>query len=321
MAGVTLPYWIDPGVTAPIVVGGLLLGVVAAGIAGVVPVLRSTSQAVQSTLQQKAGRSGVRFGRLSTVLIVADVAAAVAVIGLAVAVGRQVEKTIANEGTDGITAGRYLSFSLERPTMFDAASTDDGQTALVARMAATQEALVTRLKAEPGVHGVAVGSVLPRMEHPNTRVEVADASARRSRARWAQVDPNFFIELHQPVLAGRGFTAADLSPSANTVIVNTSFVANVLDGRNPIGQRVRFLSDDTAEPAPWLEIIGVVGHLGMRSINADLDTGIYRPLRPGSLQHVRIAVEVGAAPCRSCPACVRSPGTSIPRPSSPRSLR
>lgn len=302
MAGVTLPYWIDPGVTAPIAVGGVLLGVVAAGIAGVIPVLRSTSQSVQPALQQKAGRSGVRFGQLSTVLIVADVAAAVAVIGLAVAVGRQVEKTIANEDTDGITAGRYLSFSLQRPMMFDNASTDDGQTALVARMAATQEALVTRLKAEPGVQGVAVGSVLPRMEHPNARIEVADSSSRLSRARWAQVDPNFFIELRRPVLAGRGFTPADLSPSAHTVIVNTSFVANVLDGRNPIGQRVRFLSwDDTAEPGPWHEIIGVVGHLGMRSINADLDTGIYRPLRPGALQHLRIAVEVGADPLSFVP--------------------
>jgi predicted permease len=301
MAGVTLPYWIDTGVTAPIVVGGLLLGVIAAGIAGVVPVLRSTSQSVQPTLQQKAGRSGVRFGRLSTVLIVADVAAAVAVIGLAVAVGRQVEKTIANEGTDGITAARYLSFSLQRSTMFDAPSTDDSQSALVARMAATQDALVTRLKAEPGVRGVAVGSVLPRMEHPNARIEVAeiDGSSRPARARWAQVDPDFFIELHQPVLAGRGFTAADLSPTAHTAIVNTSFVANVLDGRHPIGQRVRFVN--ATEPGPWLEIIGVVGHLGMRSINADLDTGIYRPLRPGTLQHVRVAVDVGADPLSFVP--------------------
>jgi hypothetical protein len=286
MAGVTLPYWINTGVTMPIVIGGLLVGVVAAGIAGVIPVWRTTSRSVHHTMQKtRAGKSGVRFGGLSSVLIVADVAVAVAVIGLATGIGRQIEQTRANQGSDGITAERYLSFSLQQSTRVD-----------------TQDALVDRLKAEPGVRGVAVATVLPRMEHPSTRIELAEGASRLSRARWAQVDPDFFTELRQPVLAGRGFTAADLLPSANTAIVNTSFVANVLGGTSPIGQRVRFLSrDDTAEPGPWLDIVGVVGHLGMRSINADMDAGIYRPLQPGVREQIRIAVEVGADPLSFIP--------------------
>lgn len=286
MAGVTLPYWINTGVTMPIVIGGLLLGVVAAGIAGVIPVWRTTSRSVHHTMQKaRAGKSGTRFGGFSTVLIVADVAVAVAVIGLATAVGRQIKETTANEGSDGITAAHYLSFSLQPSSRSD-----------------TQSALVERLKAEPGVRGVAVATVLPRMEHPTTRIELADAPSRLSRARWAQVDPHFFSELRQPVLAGRGFTTADLLPSANTAIVNTQFVANVLNGANPIGQRVRFIGgDDAAEPGPWLEIVGLVGHLGMRSVNADMDTGIYRPLAPGAAGQVRVAVEVGADPLSFVP--------------------
>ena len=286
LAGVTLPYWINTGVTLPIVVWGLLLGVVAAGIAGVIPVLRTTRQSVHHTLQRtRAGKSGVRFGGLSTVLIVADVAVAVAVIGLATAIGRQIEETRANVGSDGITAAHYLSFSLQQSARVD-----------------TQDVLVDRLKAEPGVRGVAVATVLPRMEHPTSRIELAEGASRLSRARSAQVDPGFFTEFRQPVLAGRGFTAADLLPSAYTAIVNTSFVANVLGGTSPIGQRVRFLSSDgTAEPGPWLEIIGVVGHLGMRSINADFDNGIYRPLRPDGRDLVRIAIEVGAEPLSFVP--------------------
>jgi len=166
----------------------------------------------------------------------------------------------------------------------------------------TQDVLVDRLKAEPGVRGVAVATVLPRMEHPTTRIELAEGASRLSRARWAEVDPEFFTELRQPLLAGRGFTTADLLPSANTAIVNTSFVSNVLGGTSPIGQRVRFLGrDDAAEPGPWLEIVGVVGHLGMRSVNADFDTGIYRPLAPGSREQVRVAVEVAADPLSFVP--------------------
>lgn len=286
MAGVTLPYWINTGVTMPIVVGGLVLGVCAAGLAGVIPVWRTTNRSVHQTMQKtRAGKSGVRFGGLSTVLIVADVAVAVAVIGLATAIGQQIRQTTANAGSDGITAAHYLSFSLQQSTRVD-----------------TRDVLVDRLKAEPGVRGVAVATVLPRMEHPTTRIELAEGVSGLSRARWAQVGPDFFTELRQPVLAGRGFTAADLLPSANTAIVNTSFVTNVLGGANPIGQRVRFLSsDDAAEPGPWLEVIGLVGHLGMRSVNADMDTGIYRPLTPDAADRIRIAIEVGTDPLSFVP--------------------
>lgn len=113
MADVTLPYWIDTGLTPSIVVIGFVLGIVAAGLAGVVPVLRTTGQSVRQALEQtRAGRSGVRFGGASTVLIITDVAAAVAVIGVAIAVGRQVEKTMASEASDGIVAARYLCSTL-----------------------------------------------------------------------------------------------------------------------------------------------------------------------------------------------------------------
>ena len=49
------------------------------------------------------------------------------------------------------------------------------------------------------------------------------------------------------------------------VIVNESFVHRVLEGRNPIGRRVRELSEDPGDgaPGPWLEIIGVVKDLGI----------------------------------------------------------
>src|SRR5690606_11833262 len=157
---------------------------------------------------------------------------------------------------DGITAARHLSITLQQPARTD-----------------TQDLLADRVKAQPGVRGGAVATALPRMEHPTTRVELAEAASPVSRARWAQVDPEFFTERRDAVLAGRGFTDADLLPSAHTAIVNTSFVTNVLGGTSPIGQRVRFLSrDDVGEPGPWLEIVGVVGHLGMRSINADFDS-------------------------------------------------
>jgi hypothetical protein len=57
----------------------------------------------------------------------------------------------------------------------------------------------------------------------------------------------------------------------------------VLGGRNPIGQRIRYLSRSGEAEGPWYEIVGVVGHLGMFELNPDLDEGLYHPLPPGTL--------------------------------------
>ena len=95
--------------------------------------------------------------------------------------------------------------------------------------------------------------------------------ARRPR-RWANVgriEPSYFDVLETPILAGRAFGAADLAPGANVAIVDQGFVEQVLQGRNPIGQQVRFAQDPKDPPAsapnPWIEIVGVVKELGMGS--------------------------------------------------------
>jgi hypothetical protein len=43
-------------------------------------------------------------------------------------------------------------------------------------------------------------------------------------------------------------------------------------------------------------IVGVVGHLGMRVINPDMDEGIYFPVAPGAIHPVRLAIHVGNDP-------------------------
>jgi predicted permease len=304
MAGIPLPYWMNADVSAATVIRALALAALAAAIAGVVPVLRSTGRGLQGTIQRaNANRSGERFGGRSSALIIADVAVAVAVVGLAAGILGQLRATAANPDSDGIQAERYLTFDLRLAAMPGTGGSDGlDRQAVATRMALTQRALVDRLKSEPGVRAVAVGSVLPRMEHQNSRVELADGAEPLSRARIGMVDVDYFAELRQPILSGRAFDAGDLRDGAHVVIVNTSFVTNTLGGANPLGRRLRFLSwDEKIPPGPWYEIVGVVGHLGMRSVNADADDGVYRPLAPGAMQPVHFAVELGSAPLDFAP--------------------
>ena len=285
---IPMPYWLTPELSGATILRALGLACASAVIAGVIPVVRTTSRSILQSLQRASSqRSGTRFGLTSSVMIVADVAVAVAAFGFAIGIGHRVAITFANESTDGIKADRYLAVTM---TM---AGGESG---------AAQDALVERLKSEPGVRAVAVGTMLPRMDHDMRVVEIeGEEVADGHRVRRASVVPGFFEALGAPILAGRAFDGRDVIGSPRTVIVNTSFVENVLGGRSAIGRRLRYRADSNSTPGPWQEIVGVVGHLGMRSLTPDRDDGIYEALVPGSVPRVRLAIETNGEPMALAP--------------------
>ncbi len=83
--------------------------------------------------------------------------------------------------------------------------------------------------------------------------------------------------------------------------LNTGFVANVLGGQSAIGRRIRYLPWGDGEPGPWLEIVGVVGSLGMRVVSPTQDQGVYQPFAPGDLGSVQLGIHVGGDPVSFTP--------------------
>jgi hypothetical protein len=117
----------------------------------------------------------------------------------------------------------------------------------------------------------------------------------------ARVALDYFESVGQPVLRGRDFNAGDLGEGGSAVIVNTTFVDRVLGGRNAVGQRVRLVPWGDGEPGPWKEIVGVVGHLGMRVVSPENDQGLYQVVGPGELETVRLGVHVRDDPSAFAP--------------------
>jgi predicted permease len=303
---IPMPYWLTPELSGATLLRAFGLACASAVIAGVIPVLRTTSRSVLHSLQRASTqRSGTRFGLTSSVMIVTDVAVAVAAVGFATGIAHRVSATFANERVDGIRADRYLSVTL---TMAGAAAESGAVSdpaVFQARFAVMQETLVERLRSEPGVRAVAVGTALPRMDHPIRFVEVEGedlpAGARGHGVRMASVAPGFFGALRSPLLAGRAFDSRDVANAPSTVVVNATFVENVLGGRSAIGRRVRYRSGGDAPPGPWHEIVGVVGHLGMHSLTPEQDEGVYHPLLAGSVPSVRLAIEADGDPLALAP--------------------
>ncbi len=293
-----MPFWFDLSVTPFTVAVAGAFAVFSAVISGLVPALRVTGKRAYQTLQrQSAGASGLRFGAVATALIVVEVAIAVGGLSgvVSVAEGAFGDRSFG----EGIAVEEYLTTQL-RLTPVDAAAADRSDRSVAEstrRLAAFQEALSRRLAADPSVRAATFASALPGMDHDRRRVEIegAGVSPGLSRARVvnvAYIDRSFFDALGQSVLVGRGFEPRDLKQVVRPVIVNRSFVDKVLEGRHPLGERIRYATAPGKEPGPWHEIVGVVNDLGMSVIDPGKGAGVYHVVAPGELNPPHLLVRI-----------------------------
>jgi hypothetical protein len=277
-----LPFWYDLGLSPRAFAAAMVLTVGGAAVAGIVPAVRITRGMAHRLKQATAGSGGLQFGGVWTVVIVAQVAATV--LFPAIVYWEQGQLRRVEDFDAGFATERYLAMQIERDEPVDGSATVDA--AGRARLAATLDELRRKLAAQPVVDGVTFTERVPTTNRPQKVVELAydfDPSGSPStesaeppmrRATVAAVDPSYFEVLEAPVLAGRGFTAADAVPGARVAIVDQSFVDQVLQGRNAVGQQVRFkypgpaprrwAAGNPADPSrgEWYEVIGVVRELG-----------------------------------------------------------
>ncbi len=299
-AGRPFPFWVNDSLAPATVLYAVVLAVLVAAIAGIVPALQATGRGIESRLRQAGPRAGgFRFSGLWIWVIVAQVAVTVAFPSTAFFARRYVD--IMRSLDVGFQAREYLSVRIEmdRETP-PGAPAEMSRAEFMERFSAAFRELELRVAAEPGVAGVTFTDRLPHTHHPQRRIEVDGAATEAPdsltgyRVGVSSVGVGFFAVLDTPILSGRGFYSADLGSDPGVVIVNQSFVRNVLRGGNPIGRQVRYASPAGEEPGPWYDIVGVVRDLGMVAGDADPrdDAGFYHPVALGEAVPVYMAVHV-----------------------------
>jgi putative ABC transport system permease protein len=196
----------------------------------------------------------------------------------------------------GFADEEYLAVQIETDAPIGpGSSADPSRDAQRGALGATLQELRRRLEIQPEVAGVTFVDRLPGDHRPDMFIELSydQSVARRSAVAGstdappsrivtiAAVEPSYFETLGAPIVAGRAFNAADMAPGVTVAIVDQGFVDLVLQGRNPIGQQVRFLDDGneaTANTNPWYDIVGVVKDLDLGSPNRkDRAAGLYMP--------------------------------------------
>ena len=97
------------------------------------------------------------------------------------------------------------------------------------------------------------------------------------------VSPTYFETLDIPIVAGRGFTAADTAEAPAVCLVSEAFVEQYLKGRNPLGMRLELQRSTLARPGvpveiPTVEIVGVVRQVKARAAETTPVAQAYVPL-------------------------------------------
>jgi predicted permease len=293
--GGPLPFWFNLNLSPVTMLFAVVLTVLGAAVAGVMPALKITRGMGDRLKESTTRAGGLKFGGVWTVVIVAQVAVTVAFPALVYWELFQLGR-VGNFDV-GFSAERFLTVRLEPDARND-------------RLASTLNELQRRVVAEPGVAGVTFVNRLPATAHPQSDIELGyDASATGSTARpvlreatLATIDPSYFEVLESPAIAGRAFNAADAG--TNVAMVDQGFVDQVLQGRTPIGQQVRFLrKGDTSlrgevyqpreEHSAWYEIVGVVKELGVgAATRRGRAAGLYLASTPERLDEIYMMVHV-----------------------------
>lgn len=316
--GVPLPFWMQFDVSWTTLVYVAIFTVLGAAIVGVLPALKATGRRLQSGLQPLSAGGGarVRLGRTWTVLIVAQVAFAVAL--LPGAVFNAWASLRAGAADLGIPAEEFLTANLvldrgSAPRTPDAGAARE----FTARFAARQAELMARLRSDAAVSAATFGLALPggegtvwiEAEGVPMPAEPGDyslgAGTNVGHMVWFnRVDAGFFSAFDVPVVAGRGFLAGDASPGASAIIVNQAFARRILGDRDVIGRQIRYVGRggdtraDAVELGRWYEIVGVVGDFPSKLLQPGLsDAKLYHAAVPGQFHPAAVAVRVrGAGP-------------------------
>jgi len=246
----------------------------AALFAGLLPAISSTSKAVFAILQSSSRNAGGSVSRtaLRKSLLSLEIAATVVLLiasGLLLKSFVRLRTTDLGCATDNVLT---LTYSL-------AANKYDKPE----KVNAFNEMLLERLRAMPGVRGVALGSVLPGAgyggddvftipEHPPIPPgdDTPDALQRGA-------DPGYFSALQIPLLSGRSFTIQDRTDKANKVIISKELARRYFSGENPIGKHLRPPAYDKGD----FEVVGVVGDTIWR-VGQPIKPTMYFPILSGS---------------------------------------
>lgn len=273
----------------------LAISLVSAVLSSLAPAITASRTDVNTNLkdESRAASAGRSRGRLRTVLVTGEIAAA---LFLLIGTGLLIRGIYMTEHQNlGFRPDHLLTASL---TLDDAHYKDASRRAIFVRD------VIPPLKQIPGAEGVAVTSDLPATgpDGVNFRIqgEPEPQANQQLNVLDSVVSTEFFRTSGIPLLRGRTFTDMDNTTAPRVIVVNQEFVHRHLHDQNPLGKQIRL---DVPGAAPqWSEVVGVVGNVKTYSEATRDDPQVYEPLLQRPVSSFTLMVRTSADPNSLAPA-------------------
>lgn len=273
----------------------LAISLVSAVLSSLAPAITASRTDVNTNLkdESRAASAGRSRGRLRTVLVTGEIAAA---LFLLIGTGLLIRGIYMTEHQNlGFRPDHLLTASL---TLDDAHYKDASQRAIFVRD------VIPPLKQIPGAEGVAVTSDLPATGPGGVNFRIQGEPEPQANQQLNVLDSvvstEFFRTSGIPLLRGRTFTDMDNTTAPRVIVVNQEFVHRHLHDQNPLGKQIRL---DVPGAAPqWSEVVGVVGNVKTYSEATRDDPQVYEPLLQRPVSSFTLMVRTSADPNSLAPA-------------------
>jgi putative ABC transport system permease protein len=164
------------------------------------------------------------------------------------------------------------------------------------------DAVQARVRAVPGVSGVALATTLPLGGAGDFKFEIEgrplpDASTR-PRVSTVDISPRYFETVGAALQRGREFQAADGAPGSEVAVVNQRLAAQFFASEDPIGKRIRtFTGPKDETPGKWFTIVGVTPTIRQGDLQALESAAVmYRPYRVNSPSGIALIIRTTPDP-------------------------
>ena len=260
---ISLGIRVDRSVLLATTVISVLTGV----IFGILPALRSSSEAPGAVLKEDTGSAtgGLRKARLASGLVVAQISLSLLLLicaGLFIRSFRSAQQINPGINSHNVLIASYdlftAGYSAEKGAAFD-------------------RELAGKLESLPGIQAVALSSRVPLgFGGGSTSVKPEGYVSQPNESMETQVaiiSPNYFKTLQIPMAKGRDFTLQDAKKSQRVVIVSEAFVDRYWPNQEAIGKQLN--SDLTNE---WFTVVGVARNTKVNQLNEKPMPFLYLPL-------------------------------------------
>lgn len=286
-AGGSIPRLENVSIDAWALAFAAMLSLAIGAALGVVPAIRAVRPGLSRVLREGGRGAGTGRGqhRLRGGFVVAQIALALL---LAVGAGLLVRSFASLTAVDpGYRTARALTATVAAPSSRYPNPADRSR---------LFRDLTERLGAIPGVVSAAATTQLPLEGYGiNFSYWLAGDDvppSERPNGDFRVVTPGYFETMGIPMLAGRPFTAGDAEDAPPVIVIDEALARLHFVNSDPIGQQM-VLSYGEEVPRT---IVGVVGDVRQRALDAQPSPGYYLPLAQVTWSSMRFVLRASVAP-------------------------